>query len=223
MRNLLRVRDLLLVDCTQDGVDFFLAEDTTELSAIDFKSLKPLSMPAAASELAAAAFDADNLFARLEPWQQLWDVLRKRHRQPRPHTQVVFLLNPRSSDLEKQLLRQVLPFYQQVSFVSRYFFYHFLIKESRNFSKHKLLIQPFSHAAELSFFDDERLLRQETVAVPRLLDEAALFLDAARTQAAPLVTDCFYLLSNHHRLADAQIEQLSQALKLEAVLVETVC
>jgi hypothetical protein len=149
--------------------------------------------------------------------------LRQQHRQPRPQTQLVFLINPRSSELEKQLLRQTLPFYQQVSFVPRYFFYHFLIKESRNFSKHKLLIQTFSHCAELSFFDDERLLRQDTVALPRLLDEAALFLAATSAQVDNLATDCFYLLSNHRRITDAQIKQLSKSLKLEAVLVEEVC
>lgn len=207
-------RHLLLVDLNSSGMSFYLAKDVSDLASIDFAHLTLLKK----------VFDLklckNNLLASQDYFRKVFnDNLRSFDLES---FSLVFLLSPDFSELEKEAIKEASPFLSKVTFIDRHFFYNFYLIQKRNFSKTKFLINLFTDCAELSLFDQDKILAHKQVFLRNLAFESKNFLDKNKEKFAYENPDCFYLFTNNIK-GKAQVSGLAKYLKLEVIEVDKLC
>lgn len=207
-------RHLLLVDLNSSGMSFYLAKDVSDLASIDFAHLTLLKK----------VFDLklckNNLLASQDYFRKVFnDNLRSFDLES---FSLVFLLSPDFSELEKEAIKEASPFLSKVTFIDRHFFYNFYLIQKRNFSKTKFLINLFTDCAELSLFDQDKILVHKQVFLRNLAFESKNFLDKNKEKFAYENPDCFYLFTNNIK-GKAQVSGLAKYLKLEVIEVDKLC
>lgn len=212
--NFLDFKHLLLVDLNSSGLFFYLAKDVKDLASIDFANLTLLK-----SVLTPKACQI-NLIADDEPVHEI--LSRSLQELDLEKFSLVFLISPDHSELEKKALKSSAPFLTQVSLVDRHFFYNFYLMQKRNFSKIKLIINLFNDCAELSLFDQEKLLIHKTVALRNLILQSKDFFQSAQEKFVFEKPDCFYFFTNNLAIKAKSID-LAKNLKLEAIEIENLC
>lgn len=212
--NFLDFRHLLLVDVNSSGLFFYLAKDVKDLASIDFATLTLLKS-VFTQKICQANLLADEQAARqtLDKNLKSFDL---------ENYSVVFLISPEYSELEKKALKTTVPFLTKVSMVDRHFFYNFYLMQKRNFSKTKLIINVFNDCAELSLFDQEKLLAHRTVDLRNLILQSKDFFQSAEKKFIFEKPDCFYFFTNNLAIKAKSID-LAKYLKLEAIEIENLC
>ncbi len=207
-------RHLLLLDLNSSGLFFYLAKDVKELVAIDFANLNLLrqifSDRACRNNLLA-----DEQFVQATLSQQLKNF-------ELDHYALVFLLSPNSTQLERKTLQSLAPFLVKNTVVDRHFFYNFYLMQKRNFSQIKFLINLFDDCAELSLFDQDKLLDYQTVELRNLAVRSKDFFQTSKNKFAFSQPDCFYLFTNNLNTKVKAVD-LAKYLKLEAIEIESLC
>lgn len=212
--NFFAYQHLLLVDLNSSGLSFYLAKDLQDLASIDFANLTLLKKVSDKNICQENLLSDEILFERLlNKNLKSFDLERYG---------LVFLLAPESSDLEKKAIQAVVPFLKQVSFVDRHFFYNFYLMQKRNFSKAKLIINLFDDCAELSFFNQEKLLGYEKVLLRDLLLASQNFWQKAKLKFEFEQPDCFYFFNNNFP-DQALSAPLAKNLNLEAIVIDKLC
>lgn len=212
--NFLDFKHLLLVDLNSSGLSFYLAKDVKDLASIDFSNLTLLKT-VYENSLCQMNFLADD--------QMLQKILYKRLKAfDLEDYSLVFLLAPGFSELEKNAIKAITPFLKKVSFVERHFFYNFCLMQKRNFSRIKFLISLFDDCAELSLFDQEKLLLYEKVPLRNLAFASKNFFTKAKEKFEFEQPDCFYLFTNNLAEKPDSVD-LAKYLKLEAIEIENLC
>ena len=212
--NLFSHDHLLLVDLSSNGLSFYLAKDVKELFSIDFTNLTLLK------NVKSNVLCVKNLLNDELVLQQLLNEHLKQLDLER--YALVFLVSADCSVLEKKIIADKSPFLKKVSFVERPFFYNFYLTQKRNFSQIKLLVSLFDDCAELSCFDQEKLLATTKVELRHLAFASKHFFGRIQTQFALQRPDCFYFFSNH-LVSHKKIAELAKYLKLEAIEVPSLC
>lgn len=212
--NFFAYQHLLLVDLNSSGLSFYLAKDLQDLASIDFANLTLLK------KVPEERVCQENLLADEVLFEQLLNKNLKSF--DLEHYGLVFLLAPESSDLEKKAIQTVVPFLKQVSFVDRHFFYNFYLMQKRNFSKAKLIVNLFDDCAELSFFNQEKLLSYEKVLLRDLLLNSQNFWQKSKLKFEFEQPDCFYFFNNNFP-DQAFIAPLAKNLNLEAIIIDKLC
>lgn len=207
-------KHLLLIDCNSSGMSFYLAKETRDLSSIDFSNLTLLKRIHNTDICKMNFLANDELLKKfLNESLNSFDL---------EQYSLVFLITPGSSDLEKKFFQDVAPFLRRVSFVDRHFFYNFYLLQKRNFSKAKFLVSLFDDCAELSFFDQNKLLSYEKVFLRNLALESKLFLKKVKEKFSFEQADCFYFFLNN--LSDKpKTAKLAKYLKMEAIEIDKLC
>lgn len=212
--NFLDFKHLLLVDISSSGLCFYLAKDVKDPASIDFSNLTLLKKTYS-SEFCQLNLlkNEQKLRAALMGSLKSFDL---------EDYSLVFLVSPEYSEIDKSILRSISPFLKKVSIFERHFFYNFYLMQKRNFSKTKFIISLFDDCAELSLFDQEKLLVYEKVFQRNLAAFAKLFFKKAKDKFVFEQPDCFYLFTQN--LADKpKTAELAKYLKLEAIKVEELC
>jgi len=207
-------KHLLLVDLNSSGLFFYLAKDVSDPSSIDFSNLVLLK----------AIFTNDlckmNLFSNDQSFKKLLHSNLKSF--DLEQYSLVFLLSKESSELEKKSIKETVPFLKKVSFIDRHFFYNFYLMQKRNFSKVKFIINLFDDCAELSLFNQDKLLVYEKVFLRNLAYESKDFFRKAKEKFEFEQPDCFYFFTNN-LMEKPKATDLAKYLKLEAIEVENLC
>ncbi len=207
-------KHLLLIDLNSSGAFFYLAKDVRDLSSIDFAHLVLLQ----------SVFTPDlckkNLLSDEQLLKKTLNISLKSF--DLKQYALVFLLAPSTSLLEKQAIGEAAPFLQKVSFIDRHFFYNFYLMQKRNFSKAKFLLNLFNDCAELSFFNQDKLLSYEQVSLRNLALDSKNFLKKMKEQFVFEQPDCFYLFTNN-LIEKPKAIDLAKYLKLEAIEIENLC
>ena len=195
-------------------MSFYLAKDVSDLASIDFAHLTLLKK----------VFDPklckNNLLASQDHFRKVFnDNLRSFDLES---FSLVFLLSPDFSELEKEAIKEASPFLSKVTFIDRHFFYNFYLIQKRNFSKTKFLINLFTDCAELSLFDQDKILAHKQVFLRNLAFESKNFLNKNKEKFAYENPDCFYLFTNNIK-GKAQVSGLAKYLKLEVIEVDKLC
>lgn len=212
--NFLDSKHLLLVDISSSGLFFYLAKDVSDLTSIDFANLTLLKS-VSTQKLCQMNLLADD--------QLIHSILDKNLKDfDLANYSLVFLVSPDSSDLEKKVLKTTAPFLSKVSIVDRHFFYNFYLMQKRNFSKTKFIINLFYDCAELSLFDQEKLLVHQTVSLRHLAIQSKDFFQSAKEKFTFEKPDCFYFFTNNLAFKAKSID-LAKYLKLEAIDIENLC
>lgn len=212
--NFLDFKHLLLVDLSSSGLSFYLAKDVRDLASIDFSNLTLLKS-IYTNQVCQVNFLADDLALQKILSQNLKTFDLENY-------SLVFLLAPGHSELEKKAIEAIAPFLKKISFVDRHFFYNFYLMQKRNFSKIKFLISLFDDCAELSLFDQEKLLSYERVSLRNLAFSSKIFFKRAREKFEFEQPDCFYFFTNNLAEKPDSLD-LAKYLKLEAIEVENLC
>lgn len=212
--NFFAYQHLLLLDLNSSGLFFYLAKDLQDLSSIDFSNLTLLK------KVLNTKLCQENLLADEVLFEQLLHKNLKAFELE--HYSLVFLLAPETSDLEKKAIKAVSPFLKQVSFVDRHFFYNFYLIQKRNFSKTKLIVNLFNDCAELSLFDQDKLLAYEKVLIRNLLLASHDFWQKAKLKFEFEQPDCFYFFNNNFP-DKTLLAPLSKSLNLEAIEIDKLC
>ena len=212
--NFLDFKHLLLVDVNSSGLFFYLAKDVKDLASIDFANLTLLK-----SSLTQKVCQM-NLLADDQLAHEVLDRNLKNF--DLESYSLVFLISPGYSELEKKFLTNSAPFLSKVSLVDRHFFYNFYLMQKRNFSKTKFIINLFNDCAELSLFDQEKLLAHKTVELRNLVLQSKVFFQNAKEKFAFEKPDCFYFFTNN-LATKAESLDLAKYLKLEAIEIENLC
>lgn len=212
-------KHLLLVDLSSSGVSFYLAKNVSDLASIDFTNLLLLE------QVFTRQFCRVNLLADDLALKKVLDAkLRAFDLQ---EYALVFLLAPDHNELEKKAIGEIAPFLKKVIFVERHFFYNFYLLQKRNFSSAKLLINLFDDCAELSFFEQDKLLNYEKVFLRDLAFASKNFWHKTSQKYNFQQPDCFYFFINHlpakMKIDQAKVADLAKYLKLEAVTIEKLC
>jgi hypothetical protein len=212
--NFLDFKHLLLVDLSSSGLSFYLAKDVKDLASIDFTNLTLLKS-VYTNQICRVNLLADDLALQkiLSKNLKVFDL---------ESYSLVFLLAPGHSELEKKAIEAIAPFLKKISFVDRHFFYNFYLMQKRNFSKIKFLISLFDDCAELSLFDQEKLLSYERIALRNLAFSSKVFFKRAREKFEFEQPDCFYFFTNNLAEKPDSLD-LAKYLKLEAIEVENLC
>lgn len=212
--NFLDFKHLLLVDLSSSGLSFYLAKDVKDLVSIDFSNLTLLKK-ICTNKICQMNFLADDL--------ALQKILSKNLKTfDLENYSLVFLLAPGHSELEKKSIEAIAPFLKKIFFVDRHFFYNFYLMQKRNFSKIKFLISPFDDCAELSLFDQDKLLLYEKVSLRNLAFSSKNFLKRAVEKFEFEQADCFYFFINNLAEKPNSLD-LAKYLKLEAIEIENLC
>lgn len=207
-------KHLLLVDINSSGLFFYLAKNVKDLASIDFANLTLLR------SILTQKICQMNL---LTDDQLIHDTLDKSLKNfDLESYSLVFLISPDHSDLEKKSLQAIAPFLSKVSMVDRHFFYNFYLMQKRNFSKTKFIINVFNDCAELSVFDQEKLLIHKTVELRNLVLQSKVFFQNAKEKFLFEKPDCFYFFTNNLATKAKSID-LAKYLKLEAIEIENLC
>lgn len=207
-------KHLLLVDLNSSGLFFYLAKNVKDLASIDFTSLTLLK-----SVFTQKACQM-NLLSD-DQWTH--ETLSKNLKNlDLDSYSLVFLISPDHNELEKKALKAIAPFLTKVSVVDRHFFYNFYLMQKRNFSKTKFIINVFNDCAELSLFDQEKLLIHKTVELRNLVLQSKVFFQNAKEKFAFEKPDCFYFFTNNLATKAKSID-LAKYLKLEAIEIENLC
>ena len=207
-------KHLVLIDCNSSGLFFYLAKDVRDLSSIDFSNLTLLKAIHINDVCKMNFLANDSLLKKLLNESLNSFDLEK--------YSLVFLLAPGFSSLEKKFFEDASPFLKKVSFVDRHFFYNFYLLQKRNFSKAKFLVNLFDDCAELSFFDQSKLLAYEKVFLRNLPLESKLFLKRVKEKFVFEQPDCFYFFTNN--LADKpKTAKLGKYLKMEVIEIDKLC
>lgn len=212
--NFFAYQHLLLVDLNSSGLFFYLAKDLQDLSSIDFASLTLLK------KVLNEQICQENLLADEILFEQILNKKLKSF--DLDHYSLVFLMSPDSSELEKKAIQAVTPFLRKVSFVDRHFFYNFYLMQKRNFSKTKFIINLFSDCAELSIFNQDKLLAYKKVLTRNLILTSHDFWQQAKIRFDFEQPDCFYFFNNNFP-DQAPIKLLAKNLNLEAIEIDKLC
>jgi hypothetical protein len=207
-------KHLLLVDLSSSGISFYLVKDVRDLSSIDFSNLTLLK------SVSNADICKINFLSNEKVLKKILDLNLKSF--DLEQYALVFLLTPNSSELEKKAIEQAVPFLKKTFFVDRHFFYNFYLMQKRNFSKAKLLISLFDDCAELSFFNQEKLLTYEKIFLRNLALDSKNFLKKAKEKFEFEQPDCFYFFTNN-LIDKPKATDLAKYLKLEAIEVKNLC
>ncbi len=211
---LLDYKHLLLVDLSSSGLSFYLAKDLKELASIDFSSLTLLK------NVFSNDFCQENILAdEIALKRSLLVALKVFDLE---FFSLVFLLSPESSELEKKTIREISPFFSKTSFVDRHFFYNFYLMQKRNFSKIKFIINLFDDCAELSLFDQEKLLSYEKVLLRNLAFFSQIFFKQSVERFGFAKPDCFYFFSNN-LTRQITAADLAKYLKMEVIEIKNLC
>jgi hypothetical protein len=205
---------LLLVDLSSNGLSFYLAKDVKELFSIDFANLILLK------NISTDALCSENLLSDELVFKNL--LLENLKLLDLERYALVFLVSPDISDLEKKIISENGPFLKQISFVERQFFYNFYLTQKRNFSQIKFIVNLFDDCAELSCFNQEKLLATQKVLLRHLALESKHFFIQTKEKFAFARPDCFYFFSNN-LVKHKTISDLAKYLKLEAIEVKALC
>ncbi len=207
-------KHLLLVDLNSSGLFFYLAKDVKDLASIDFSNLTLLKAVSTNEACKSNLLADDKVFAKL------LDVNLKSF--DLDHYAMVFLVAHDFSQLEKKFIKEAVPFLVKNLFVGRHFFYNFYLMQKRNFSKVKFIISLFDDCAELSLFDQDKLLASDRVFLRNLALESKDFYNSAKEKFAFDNPDCFYFFTNN-LAKKPKAGDLAKYLKLEAVEVKELC
>lgn len=212
--NFLDFKHLLLVDLNSSGLFFYLAKDVKDLASIDFANLTLLK------SVFTQKVCQINLLADDQLVHEILDKNLKNF--DLESYSLVFLISSDHSELERKALKNSAPFLTKVSLVDRHFFYNFYLMQKRNFSKTKFIINVFNDCAELSLFDQEKLLTHKTVDLRNLILQSKDFFQTAKEKFAFEKPDCFYFFTNNLTTKAKSID-LVKYLKLEAIEIENLC
>jgi len=207
-------KHLLLLDISSSGLFFYLAKDVKELAAIDFANLSSLKQ-IFSDCVCQNNLLADEQFLKTTLHQQLKTF-------ELDHYAVVFLLSPNSTQMEKKTLQSLIPCWVKSTVIDRHFFYNFYLMQKRNFSQVKFIINLFHDCAELSLFDQEKLLNYQTVELRNLVVRSKDFFQSNKNKFIFPQPDCFYLFTNNLN-AKVRSVDLAKYLKLEAIEIENLC
>ncbi len=207
-------KHLLLVDLSSSGMVFYLVKDVRDLSSIDFSNLTLLKSISSTDVCKMNFLSNEKVLKKfLDSSLNSFDLEKYA---------LVFLLSPSTSELEKKTIKELVPFLKKTFFVDRHFFYNFYLIQKRNFSKAKLLISLFDDCAELSFFNQEKLLAYEKIFLRNIALDSKNFLKKAKEKFEFEQPDCFYFFTNN--LTDKpKATDLAKYLKLEAIEVKNLC
>jgi len=212
--NFFAYQHLLLVDQSSSGLSFYLAKDVQNLAALDFTNLTLLK------KLSNEHICQENLLADEILFAKLLNKNLKSFDLERYG--LVFLVAPESSELEKKVMQDLAPFLKQVSFVDRHFFYNFYLMQKRNFSKVKFMINLFRDCAELSCFNQDKLLNYEKVSLRNLFISSQNFWQKTKLKFAFEQPDCFYVFRNNFS-EQIEITDLVKQFNLEAIEIDKLC
>lgn len=207
-------KHLLLVDVNSSGLFFYLAKDVRDLSSIDFSNLNLLKKISNNDICKKNLLSDDQAFKNFLHASLISFDLE--------YYALVFLISPDSSALEKKFLKESTSFLTKILFVDRHFFYNFYLVQKRNFSKAKFLISLFDDCAELSLFNQEKLLTYEKVSLRNFAMESKRFLKKAKEKFVFEQPDCFYFFTNN-LIEKPKVGDLSKYLKLEAIEIKELC
>jgi hypothetical protein len=207
-------KHLVLVDLNSNGLFFYLAKDVRNLPALDFANLVSLARVPSEKICQGNLLADDELALRLIE-KNLRDFELKEYK-------LVFLVAPEFSLLEKALLLKNFPFWQKVEVVERHFFYNFYLMQKRNFSKVKFLTSLFADCAELSLFEQDKLVAAEQITTYNLAAFSKHFLDKNLAKKQLQRPECFYFFT-HNLSAKTSVAALAKYLKMEAIAVEQLC
>lgn len=210
----LAFKHLVLVDLNSNGLFFYLAKDVGSLPSLDFTNLVSLAR-VPNEQLCQCNLLADDelTFNLIEKNLRTFEL---------KDYKLVFLVAAEFSELEKKLLKQKFPFWQQVEVIERHFFYNFYLMQKRNFSKIKFLISLFADCAEFSLFDQEKLLAVTRSNLRNLVFFSKHFLDKNLASKQLIKPECFYFFSQNLPGKTA-VDDLAKYLKMEAIKVEQLC
>lgn len=211
---LLDCKHLVLLDLNSTGLFFYLAKDVKTLPSLDFSNLSALGEIVDENLCKRnLLFDDERTCKLIEDSLKGFELSQALY---------VFLLSPEFSSLEKELLNKSFSFWQKVTFVDRHFFYNFYLMQKRNFSRIKFLINMFTDCAELSIFDQEKLLAYKRIDLQNLAFSAKHFLDKTMAEQSFEKPECFYFFTNNFP-AKMPVGDLASYLKMEAISIEKVC
>lgn len=214
MLSFLDSKHLVLLDINSNGLFFYLAKDVTNLPALDFASLVALE-----HVLEEKICQSNLLFDDVKVCKLIDKSLRSFDLKA---YNLVFLLSPEFSVLEKQLLTKNFPFWQKKELVERHFFYNFYLMQKRNFSKYKFLINLFADCAELSLFNQEKLLAYKKIDLHNLALWSKAFLDKQMAMHGIEKPECFYFFTNNLS-ARVPVGDMAKYLKMEAIAIDRLC
>lgn len=179
---------LLLIDLYSGGMSFYLARGVRGLPSIDFTSLVLLGQ---------VWDDRICQFGHIVDNQALQSLIRSQLASFNIHNyQLVFLIAPTMTELEKTALTGVVPFWQTVQWVNRDYFYNFYLTQKRNFSPVKLLVHAFIDSVEVSLFHQEKLLAQECYRWSSASAQVSAFFHTKLALHVVARPDCFYYFTN---------------------------
>lgn len=204
-------KHLVLVDLNSNGLFFYLAKEVKSLPALDFSNLVLLA------KVPSLQLCQRNLLADDELTIQL--IEKKLRDLELREYKLVFLVAPEFSELEKALLRKNFPFWQQVELVERHYFYNFYLMQKRNFSKTKFLLSLFADCAELSLFEQDRLIAAERIGVENLAVFSKHFFDKNLAKNQLTKPECFYFFTQNLPVTPS-VADLAKYLKMEAIVIE---
>ena len=212
--NFLDFKHLVLVDLSSSGLSYYLAKDVRDLASIDFSNLVLLKKFSNDDFCKFNILSNDQLFGKIfNQHLQSFDLIEY---------SLVFLVAPEMTTLEKKAIKDFVPFLKKAIFVDRHFFYNFYLMQKRNFSKTKLLINLFADCAEISLFNQDKLLAYEKVFLRNLAVESKYFFKKNIEKFKLERLDCFYFFSNN--LSEKpSVAELAKYLKLEAIEVNNIC
>ena len=212
--NFLDFKHLVLVDLSSSGLSYYLAKDVRDLASIDFSNLVLLKKFSNDDFCKFNILSNDQLFGKIfNQHLQSFDLIEY---------SLVFLVAPEMTTLEKKAIKDFVPFLKKAIFVDRHFFYNFYLMQKRNFSKTKLLINLFADCAEISLFNQDKLLAYEKVFLRNLAVESKYFFKKNIEKFKLERPDCFYFFSNN--LSEKpSVAELAKYLKLEAIEVNNIC
>jgi hypothetical protein len=210
----LDLKHLVLVDLNSSGMSFYLAKDVRDMASIDFANLSLLKS-VFTNNICKKNFLADEQLFKKTLNDNLKSFILS-------HYALIFLLSPDCSDLEKKVIQETIFSFNEIFFVDRHFFYNFYLMQKRNFSKAKFIMNLFNDCAELSFFNQDKLLAYEKIYLRNLALDSKNFIKKTREQSVFEQPDCFYFFTNN-LVEKPKAVSLAQYLKLEAIEIQNLC